>query len=321
MKIYMPAPFPQPLMENWPQGYRLDVDKSGQNPSKEQMKEHLADADAVVLNLDDVFDRELIDAAPKLRVISLFAGSTYNIDAVYAQSRNIALCTVQGEIYENTADLTLALLLAVARRIPEADAHVRQGHYTQWNAGLLLGSDIYGKTLGILGLGTIGAAVARRAKGFGMQVFYTAAHGPKPALESELGCRYLPLEELVQRADFLSLHCKLDETTHHLMDEKRLFSMKKGAYLINTGRGALVDETALALALQQGHLGGAALDVFEFEPCVTEELKTLPNTVLSPHLGASTKDNRLPMAEILKTATLQALEGPASPPAAGHKAQ
>lgn len=313
MKIYMPTPFPPPLMQGWPEGTVLEVDTGDAPPTRDEMKRHLADAEVVVLNLDDVFDAEMIDAAPRLRVITLFAGSTFNIDVDYARQKGITICTTQGEIFENTADLTFALLMAAARRIPAADAYIRAGRYTRWHSNLFLGSDIHGKAIGILGLGKIGTAVARRAKGFGMDILYSAARGPKPRLEAELGCRYLPVEELIASADYLCLHCKLDESTHHLIGAAQLASMKPGACLINTGRGALVDEAALADALERGVIAGAGLDVFEFEPAVTEKLKSLPNVVMTPHLGASTTDNRLPMAEISRQATLDALAGRPSP--------
>jgi glyoxylate reductase len=247
MKIYMPVVFPEPLMSGWDAGITLDVNRSGYPVSREEMKRHLSDADAVVINLDDVFDREMIDASPKLRVITLFAASTYNIDVEYARERGITVCTTPGEIFENTADLTFALLMAAARRIPEADAYIRAGNYHAWEPAGLLGGDIYGKTLGIIGLGKIGSCVARRAKGFGMRILYTAAHGPKPELEKELGCEFVQLDQLLGEADFVTLHCKLTPETEGLIGAEQLRGMKKTAYLINTGRGMLVDEALLTV--------------------------------------------------------------------------
>lgn len=299
MKIYMPAEFPEPLMTGWDDGVVLDVDRSGRPVSRETMKAHLADAAAAVINLDDVFDREMIDAAPELKVLALFAGSTDHIDMEYAREKGITVCTAMGEIYENTADLTFALLMAAARRIPEADRYVRAGRYGRWEPAGLLGGDIYGKTLGILGLGRIGSAVARRGRGFGMNILYTAFHGPKPEAEQELGCRYVSKDELLRRSDFLCLHCKLSKETEHIIGRNELSRMKPGAYLINTGRGRLVDEAALAWALRERVIAGAALDVFEEEPEVLPELLPLDNVVLTPHLGASTADNRLRMARDL----------------------
>ncbi len=309
MKIYMPAVFPDPLMEGWGNGVTLDVNRTGYPVDRDTMKAHIADADVVVINLDDVFDREMIDAAPKLKVITLFAGSTYNIDVAYAKSRGITVCVTPGEIFENTADLTFVLLMAVARRIPEADAYIRDGKYHSWGPAVLLGTDIYGKTLGLLGLGKIGSAVAKRARGFGMRILYTAAHGPKPQLEAELGCSYVDMETLLRESDFLSLHCKLAPDTEHLIGRKELSMMKPNSFLINTARGKIVDEAALADALESGTIAGAGLDVFEYEPKVTEKLLALSNTVLTPHLGASSTDNRLKMAEIAAQCTRDALNG------------
>jgi len=305
----MPTVFPDPLMEGWGPDIELDVNRTGYPVSREEMKEHIRDADAVIINLDDVFDREMIDSAPKLKVITLFAMSTYNIDVEYAKSRGITICTTPGEIYENTADLTFGLLLAVARRIPEADRYIRDGKYNSWCPATLLGTDVYGKTLGILGLGIIGTAVARRAKGFNMKIIYNAAHGPKPELERELGCQYVPFDELIRQSDFLSLHCKLNPDTEHIIGKREISMMKKSAYLINTGRGKLVDEQALADALEAKEIAGAALDVFEYEPKVTEKLLKLDNVVMTPHLGASTLDNRLEMARIAFRCTMDALKG------------
>lgn len=309
MKIYMPTVFPEPLMEGWDNHIVLDVNRTGYPVNKETMKAHLLDADAVIINLDDVFDKEIIDAAPKLKVITLFAGSTFNIDLEYAKSRGIIVCVTPGEIFETTADLTFALMLAVARRIPEADTYVRGGKYNNWSPATLLGSDIYGKTLGILGLGKIGSAVARRAQGFGMKIIYNAAHGPKPQVEQQLGCSYTSFEELLKQSDFLSLHCKLNPDTEHIIGKQELAMMKRGAYLINAARGKLIDEEALAEALEKNTIAGAGLDVFEYEPKVTEKLLKLRNVVLTPHLGASSADNRLKMAKIAAQCTKDALNG------------
>lgn len=306
--IYMTAPFPAPLCGNWGERFALIIDDSGFTPSKEVIKDNLVDADVVVLNLDDVLDAEMIDVAARLKVIALFAGSTDNIAVDYAREKGIKIITVMGEIYENTADLTFGLLLAVARRIPEADAWVRSGFYKQWHADLFLGSDVYKKTLGIVGLGKIGTAVARRAKGFDMEILYTAARGPKPDIERELGCKYVSLSELLTRSDFVSLHCKLSQDTHHIIGEREMSLMKRSAYLINTGRGALIDEAALAEALSNRWFAGAALDVFEFEPKVNEKLRTLSSVVMTPHLGASSRQNRKAMAEYLRKEIIAALD-------------
>lgn len=298
MKIYMPCIFPEPLTTGWDKDVVLDINTSSYCPTREEMKRHLKDADVAVINLDDVFDREMFEAAPHLKVLCLFAGSTYNIDVECAKERNVRICTAQGEIFENTADLTFAILMAVARRIPEADTYIREGKYHAWGPNVLLGGDIYGKTIGILGMGTIGQKVAKRATGFGMKILYSTQHGPKKAVEEQLGAIYVDKETLLKESDFVCLHCKLTHDTEHIIGAEELAMMKDSAYLINTGRGKLVDEKALADALENGVIAGAALDVFEEEPVVTEKLLKLPNCVLTPHLGASSKENRYAMATI-----------------------
>ena len=309
MKIYMPYVFPEPLMTGWGAGVELDVNRSGFAVSREEMKKHLQDADAVVINLEDEFDQEMIDAAPKLKVITLFAGSTYNIDVEYAKSKGIVVCTTPGEIFENTADLTFALLMATARRIPEADAYIRAGRYHAWGPDVLLGGDIYRKTIGLIGFGKIGQNVARRAAGFDMKILYTAQHGPKPEVEKELHAVFASKEELLRQADFVCLHCKLTPDTRHIIARCELEMMKPTAYLINTGRGPLIDEAELADALEQRRIAGAGLDVFEEEPIVTPKLLALPNVVMTPHLGASSRENRMQMAQIAAECTRSALAG------------
>ena len=296
-------------MTGWGADVELDVNRSGFAVSREEMKKHLQDADAVVINLEDEFDREMIDAAPKLKVITLFAGSTYNIDVEYAKSKGIVICTTPGEIFENTADLTFALLMATARRIPEADAYIRAGRYHAWGPNVLLGGDTYRKTIGLIGFGRIGQNVARRAAGFGMKILYTAQHGPKPEAEKELHAKFVPKEDLLRQADFVCLYCKLTPDTRHIIARRELEMMKPTAYLINTGRGPLVDEAALADALEQHKIAGAGLDVFEQEPIVTPKLLTLPNVVMTPHLGASSRENRMQMAQIAAECTRSALDG------------
>ena len=309
MKIYMPSVFPEPLMQGWGADVTLDVNRSGYPVSRAQMQAHLHDADAAVINLDDVFDREMCDAAPNLRVLSLFAESTYNIDLDYAHTRGITVCVTPGEIFENTADLTFALLMSAARRIVEADSYIRGGNYHAWGPATLLGGDIYGKTIGIIGMGTIGRCVALRAKGFGMRILYTAAHGPKHAIETELGAQFTDKQSLLRESDFVCLHCKLTDETYHIIGADEIAMMKPTAYLINTGRGKLIDEPALARALADGGLAGAGLDVFEDEPAVTPELLSLPNVVLTPHLGASSLENRMQMARIAAADLRTALMG------------
>ncbi|MBS4021557.1 MAG: D-glycerate dehydrogenase [Dethiobacter sp.] len=296
MKIFLTTKYPQPLVDILESEFELEVNQSGKPLTKDEVKLHLKHADGVILLLNDSLDAEIIDAAPQLKVITLFAESLVNIDVEYATERGIMVTTTPGELSETTADLTWALLMAAARRIHEADAYVRAGKFQDWSPSVMLGGDVYGKTLGIVGLGKIGTAVARRAKGFNMKIIYTGSTGPKPNLEAELGCRYVTLDILLRESDFICLHCKLSPETEHLIGEKELSLMKDSSYLINTGRGKLVDEEALTFALRNKVIKGAGLDVYEFEPQVAKGLIGLRNVVLTPHIGVASIDNRYRMA-------------------------
>ncbi len=217
---------------------------------------------------------------------------TDNIDLAAAAGRGIQVSNTP-VVTEDTADLAFALLMATCRRVSACESALRAG---DWAAGAqILGTRVHGKTLGIIGLGAIGQAVARRARGFGMQVLYSG-RSRKPEAESELGVRYCEtLEELLQASDIVSLHCPLIDETWHIINAERLAQMKPGAILINTGRGPLVDEAALIAALRSGHLGGAGLDVYEFEPEVSAGLLTLDNVTLTPHIGSATAECRRDM--------------------------
>ncbi|QGP93127.1 Putative 2-hydroxyacid dehydrogenase [Neomoorella glycerini] len=312
-KVYCTTEYPQPLVEMLCPTCELDVNISGRPASKEEIIARVRDKDGLICLLNDVIDEEIIAQAPKLKVITLFAESTFNIDVAAATRRGILVTNTPGELTETTADLTWALLMAVARRIPEADAYVRQGRFKGWAPTVLLGGDIYGKTLGIIGLGNIGAAVARRARGFNMKVIYYSASGPKPDREEELGCRYVPLDRLLRDSDFVSVHCRLTPQTRHLLGAHELSLMKKTAYLINTARGPVVDEMALVEALRQGRLAGAGLDVFENEPQLAPGLADLPNVVLTPHIGVASRENRFAMARIAAANLLAALHDQVPP--------
>lgn len=244
-------------------------------------------ADGVVCQLTDPMTREVIEAAPKLRVISQVAVGHDNIDVAAATERNIVVTNTPGVLTEATADLTFALLLATARKLPTAEQYLRDGKWQRWDVDLLCGADVHGQTIGIVGMGRIGQAVARRAKGFSMRILY-AGRNPAPAeIEQELGARRVPLDALLRESDFVSLHVPLNDDTRHLMSIEQLCQMKRNAILINTARGPIVDERALAAALEEGLLGGAGLDVFEDEPNVCPDLLELPNVVLLPHIGSA----------------------------------
>jgi len=210
---------------------------------------------------------------------------------------------------ETTADFAWALLMAIARRVVEADKFTREGKFKGWRPQLLLGSDVYGKTIGIVGMGRIGQAMARRARGFDMNILYYDEYRPDPEVEKELGLTYVPFDELLQKADYVSIHVPLMESTHHLIGERELKLMKKTAYLINSARGPIVDEKALVKALQEKEIAGAGLDVFEDEPELAPGLAELDNVVLAPHIASATIETRSKMATMAAEGCLSVLKG------------
>lgn len=249
---------------------------------------------ALLCLLTDVIDEEIIKANPSCKVISNYAVGFNNIDIQTATECQIPVCITPGVLTETSADLTWALILAVARRIVESDRFVREGKWKGWGPMQFLGEDIYGKTLGIVGMGRIGQAVARRAKGFNMQILYSSKQG-KDEFDREIGAKKVELDELFKQSDFISLHCSLTKETRHLVGKRELSLMKKSAFLINTSRGPVVDEEALYQALIQKIIAGAGLDVFEEEPKIHEGLCELDNVVVLPHIASATMETRTHM--------------------------
>ncbi len=288
-------------------GYRLIINDRDRPLSRDELKTMIRDCDGVITLLSDTMDKEIIDAAPNLKVIANYAVGYNNIDIEYATHRGIRVTNTPDVLTPATADLAWALLMAVSKRIIEADAFVRAGKFKGWAPELFLGHDVTGKTLGIIGAGRIGQAVGRRAKGFEMTLLYYS-RSPKPNFEAETGARRVSLEVLLQSSDFVSLHCPLTEETYHLLNEQRLKSMKKGSILINTARGPVVDETALVQALKYGPLAGAGLDVYENEPQVHPELLKMKNVVLLPHIGSATTETRNEMARMVARNIIAVLE-------------
>ncbi|MDT0548654.1 MULTISPECIES: D-glycerate dehydrogenase [Streptomyces] len=258
------------------------------------------DVDVVVAQLTDVFDRAVLEDAT-IKGISNYAVGYDNVDVASATRRGILVGNTPGVLTDATADIAMLLLLATARRCVEADRFVRAGKYQGWQPELLLGSDVSGATLGLVGFGRIARATAERALGFGMTVRYTARSGPVPA--ERLGhlagrVQFAEWDDLVRTSDFISLHVPLTDATHHLVDEKTLRAMKPTACLVNTSRGPVVDEKALVEALRSGEIAGAGLDVYEDEPALADGLADLPNTTLLPHVGSATCSVRATMAEV-----------------------
>ncbi len=267
-------------------------------PPREELIKEAARSDGLLTLLTDRIDQELMDAAPRLRVVANYAVGYDNIDVESATSRGIWVTNTPGVLTEATADFSFALLLAAARRVVEGDRATRGGQWLTWEPTYMLGAAVHAKTLGIVGMGRIGESVARRARGFSMEILYTDPNS-RPDLEVELGIRQVELDELLSTSDFISLHAPLNDNTRGLIGERELRVVKPGAILINTARGELVDEGALVPALESGPLGAAGLDVYRTEPIPGDHpLLRLDNVVLAPHLGSATVEARTAMAEV-----------------------
>lgn len=283
--------------------------------AREDLLRGVADAEpAVVLCLlTDAIDAAVMDAAGSaLRVISSMAVGVDNIDVAAATARSILVTNTPGVLTDATADLAWALILSTVRRVVEGDAMVREGRFQLWSPFMLLGRSMVGATLGIVGMGRIGQAVARRALGWDMKVVYTRQSDPLPAAEVPAGAHWeyrTALDDLLREADIVSLHVPLTPATRHLIGARELALMKPGSYLVNTARGPVVDEAALVEALRNGHLGGAGLDVYEREPELAPGLAGLPNVTLLPHLGSATVETRGRMAELAALNAISAVRG------------
>jgi glyoxylate reductase len=272
-------------------------------PSPQELRGAVGDAEGLLCMLTDRIDGDLLAAAPLLRAIANYAVGCDNIDLRAAAARGIAVGVTPGVLTDATADLAFTLLLAAARRLPEAQTAVVGGQWRSWEPARWLGSDVHGATLGIVGFGRIGQAVAKRAEGFSMKVLATRA---------------TPLEELLERSDFVSLHCPLTEQTRHLIDARALARMKPSAILVNTARGPIVDQRALVEALHAGVIAGAALDVTDPEPIPLDDpLLSAPNVIILPHVGSATHTARAKMTELAVDNLLAALDGRPMPHPAG----
>lgn len=296
MKVFVSQPLPEPSTAEILAGLEVVVGRAGQ--WAEEAPRHLPSADALVPTPRERVDESLLDLAPRLRVVANCAVGTDNVDLEACRRRGIVVTNTPGVLTDATADLAWLLVLALTRRFREGDAAIRSGEWSGWKPLELLGTGLAGKTLGVYGMGRIGSAVARRAEAFGMRVIGVVAGDPPEAFE-----------RLLAESDVLSIHAPLTPQTRGRFGAAELGRMKEGAFLVNTGRGPIVDEEALAQALVSGRLGGAGLDVFEKEPAVHPALLPLPNVVLLPHLGSATIESRLAMARTACDEARRVLEG------------
>jgi glyoxylate reductase len=285
----------------------FDVRVLGYRPGEQDLAAEMSGVDALVCLVDDAVTAAVIHAAERLKVIASYGVGVNQIDRAAAAARGIVVTNTPNVLTDATADLTMALLLALSRRIVEGDRIVRAGRFAGWAPDLLLGRDLKGKVCGIVGPGRIGRAVARRAKAFGMTVFATG-RSPRDEADPDDPPR-VSLDDLLRRADVVSLHVPLTEETRHLFGAETLAKMKPGSYLINTSRGAVVDEAALARALETGPLSGAGLDVYENEPAITPALLDSDRVVLMPHAGSATVETRREMARMVVEDVRRVLTG------------
>jgi len=275
----------------------------------DQLRARLSGKQAVVSQLTDRFSAEVIDRLDGLKIIANVAVGFDNIDVPAATRKGILVTNTPDVLTETTADFAFALLLAAARRVVEAHQFVHAGMWKKWAIDLLVGHDVHHRTLGLFGMGRIGQAMARRGRGFSMRILYHDAVQAPESVERELGLEFVPAEQLLRDADFVSLHVPLVDSTRHLIGERELKLMKKTAILVNTARGPVVDEAALANALAEGRIAGAGLDVFEREPEVTPALLNLPSVVVAPHIASASVDTRREMSMLAARNVVDALEG------------
>lgn len=291
-------------VEYWTQPERI--------PRAELLR-RVADKDALVCLLTEKVDEELLSAAPKLRIVATVSVGYDNIDVPACTGRKVFATNTPGVLDETTADFAWTLLMAIARRLVEGDAWLRTGAWPGWDLDQLLGGDIWGKTLGIVGMGRIGRGVARRAQGFQMRVLYHNRSRESADVERELRAEYVPLDALLRESDFVTLHVPLSPETRHLISTAQFEKMKRTAYLINTSRGPVVDEAALVDALDRSLIAGAALDVYEHEPKVHPALIPRKDVILAPHIASASIETRTKMAVMAATNAAALFEGKRPP--------
>jgi len=299
--------FPQVALDKLSSECDLKINRT--SLTKEELKQKVSGSDAVISYLTDRIDQDIIDRGTKLKIIANYGAGFNNIDVTYASERGIWVTNTPNVLHETTADLTWAMILGTARQIVSADRYTREGKFQGWGAKLFLGGDVYEKTLGIIGLGEIGRSVARRAIGFNMRTLYHQRNRLPKEEEKKLNVEYATFEKILRASDFLTLHVPLTEETEYMIGNDEIALMKKTAYLIHTARGKVIDDYALVAALREGRLAGAALDVYEDEPELTEGMRELDNLMILPHIGSASFETRDKMALLVADNILDALEG------------
>ncbi len=299
--------FPQVALDKLSSECDLKINRT--SLTKEELKQKVSGSDAVISYLTDRIDQDIIDRGTKLKIIANYGAGFNNIDVTYASERGIWVTNTPNVLHETTADLTWAMILGTARQIVSADRYTREGKFQGWGAKLFLGGDVHEKTLGIIGLGEIGRSVARRAIGFNMRTLYHQRNRLPKEEEKKLNVEYATFEKILRESDFLTLHVPLTEETEYMIGNDEIALMKKTAYLIHTARGKVIDDYALVAALREDRLAGAALDVYEDEPELTEGMRELDNLMILPHIGSASFETRDKMALLVADNIFDALEG------------
>lgn len=311
-KVLVTRSIPEEGIKKLQTYFDVEVNELDRILTHEELKEKVKGKDGVLCQLSDKIDRELMKIEPKVKIYANYAVGYNNMDVNSADEMNVYLSNTPDVLTDATADLAWALLFAVARRVVEGDKYVREGKFVEWTPKLLLGKDISGKTLGIIGAGRIGRAFAKRGNAFNMRILYYN-RSRKKEFEEETGAEYASFEEVLRKSDYVSLHTPLTKETTHMIGDKEFDIMKKDAILINTSRGLVIDEKALVRALKEKKIWGAGLDVYENEPQVEEELKSLDNVVLCPHIGSATDETRKKMAVMAADNIIAVLNGEEPP--------
>jgi glyoxylate reductase len=317
MRVFVTRRLPGEALDRLAARHEVEVWPEQMPPGRDELLARAPELDGLLSLLTDPVDAELIEAAPRLKAISNYAVGVDNIDLEAAAARGIRVGNTPDVLTDTTADLAVALMLGISRHLVEGDAYVRRGEWRTWETGLLLGHDLHGSTVGIVGFGRIGRAVARRLEGFGCEILHTSRavrEGAGSARTGAMRDRGVPLEELLERSDFVSLHAPLTAETRGLIGDDALARMKPTAYLVNTARGPIVDSAALGRALAAGRIAGAALDVTDPEPLRGDHpLLGAPNLLVLPHLGSATEATRARMAGMAVDNLLAGLAGEAMP--------
>jgi glyoxylate reductase len=308
-KVYVSRVIPQEGLDIVLSACDAEVNTADTPLTHDELVAKVRGKDGLLCLLTDDIDDAVLGASSQLKVVANVAVGFNNIDVQAATRRKILITNTPGVLDNTTADFTWCLLLASARRLAEAERYTRAGKYTGWGIMLLCGEDIFGKTLGVCGLGRIGRGVAKRAQGFEMRILYTDAMRAPADVERELGAQFVDKETLFRESDFVTLHVPLLPETHHYVSVKELKLMKKTAHLINASRGPVVDEGALVQALRERWIAGAGIDVFEHEPHITAGLSALDNVTLAPHIASASVETRTKMAVMAATSLVEALQG------------